>query len=247
MISLAERIRRGETAIAAAKCEGRDVRKWEQHLEMLKRQAIAPRNIADRDHLNRPEFNALCEHLDDDNRDIVRFLYLSAWRSGEAMTLTWDKVDLNEWVIRLSRKNDKTKRPRTLTLVGELAYVINRRQARRVPSCPFVFHRGGRQIKSIGRQWQTAAVAVGLGRINDAEHYVGVTPHDMRRSAIRNLVKAGIAEAVGMSISGHKTNSTYKRYGIIDEDLQRQALERAQLIQEQESEARKVMPIKKAG
>ena len=47
MISLAERIRRGETAIAAAKCEGRDVRKWEQHLEMLKRQAIAPRNIAE--------------------------------------------------------------------------------------------------------------------------------------------------------------------------------------------------------
>jgi integrase len=69
---------------------------------------------------NRPEFEALCESLNDDNRDIVQFLYLSAWRSGEAKSLTWDKVDENDWVIRLSRKNEKTKSPRTLALVGEL-------------------------------------------------------------------------------------------------------------------------------
>ena len=137
--------------------------------------------------LNRPEFNALCEHLDEDNRDIVKFLYLSAWRSGEAMTLTWDKVDLNDWVIRLSRKNDKTKRPRVLTLVGELADIINRRQAKRLPSCPFVFHRRGQGIKSIRRQWQTAAGAVGLGSFDEAKNYSRITPHDMRRSAVRNI------------------------------------------------------------
>jgi integrase len=64
--------------------------------------------------VNRPEFDALCEHLDDENRDLVKFLYLSAWRSGEAKSLEWNKVDLNDNVIQLSRKNEKTKRPRTL-------------------------------------------------------------------------------------------------------------------------------------
>jgi len=50
-----------------------------------------------------------------------------------------------------------------------------------------------------------------------------------------------------MSISGHRTNSTYKRYGIIDEDVQARALEKAQQHQRHEIEARKVVPIKKAG
>jgi len=188
--------------------------------------------------INRPEFDALCAHLDDDNRDIVKFLYLSAWRSGEAKSLTWDKVDLTDWVIRLSRKNDKTKRPRTLALVGELADIINRRQAKRLSFCPYVFHRNGEQVKSFRGAFKAAAEAVGLA---------GLVPHDMRRSAIRNLIKAGVDESVGMSISGHRTNSTYKRYGIIDEDVQRKALENAQQHQQQEIEARKVVPIKRVG
>ncbi len=41
VVNLAERIRRGEIAIAAAKSRGRDVTGWEQHLETLKREAIA--------------------------------------------------------------------------------------------------------------------------------------------------------------------------------------------------------------
>ncbi|HEX2933609.1 MAG TPA: hypothetical protein VHV54_28030 [Candidatus Binatia bacterium] len=45
------------------------------------------------------------------------------------------------------------------------------------------------------------------------------------------MIKARIAYAVEMSISGHNTNSTYERYGIIDEDAQRQALKSAQLRQ----------------
>ena len=58
-----------------------------------------------------------------------------------------------------------------------------------------------------------AAVAAGLGSIHKdpgtgKEAYHGVTPHDMRRSGTRNLIKADVSEAVDMSISGHKTNST---------------------------------------
>lgn len=202
--------------------------------------------------INRPEFDALCEHLDEDNRDIVQFLYLSAWRSGEAKSLEWSKIDLNDYVIRLSRKNEKTKRPRTLALVGELREIIDRRNAKRLPFCQFVFHRGGKPIKSFARQWESAAAAVGLGTITKdktarTRTYAGITPHDMRRSAIRNFTKAGIDESTGMSISGHRTNAVYKRYNIIDEDLQRRSLERVEEHQKREIEQRKIVPIRKAG
>jgi integrase len=199
---------------------------------------------------NRPEFDALCEHLDDDNRDIVQFLYLAAWRSGEAKSLEWSKIDTNDWVIWLSRKNEKTKRPRTLALVGELREIIERRQAKRLPFCPYVFHRAGKPIKSFRRAVKSAAIAAGLGQLvkDEAgkEKYVGFLPHDMRRSGIRNFTKAGIDESTGMSISGHRTNSVYKRYNIIDENIQRQALEKSQEQQHREVEQRKVVPIRKA-
>jgi hypothetical protein len=46
-----------------------------------------------------------------------------------------------------------------------------------------------------------------------------------------------------MSISGHETNSTYKRSGIIDENLQRECLERVHEQQQCEVEEWKVVPI----
>ena len=77
--------------------------------------------------------------------------------------------------------------------------------------------------------------------------YVGIVPHDMRRSGVRNFTKAGLSESEGMSISGHRTNAIYKRYNIIDEDLQRQSLERVAEHQKREIEQRKVVPIRKVG
>jgi len=170
-------------------------------------------------------------------RDIVRFLYNSAWRSGEAKKLEWSKVDVHDWVIRLSRKTEKTKRPRTLALVGELREIIERRLAKRTPECPYVFHRSGKPIKSFRRSFKTAFKNAGLE---------GIIPHDMRRSGIRNFTKAGLGESEGMAISGHKTNSVYKRYNVIDEELQRQSLQRVHEQQQREIEQRKVVPIRKA-
>ncbi len=187
--------------------------------------------------VNAADFEAIAVRIEDqDTRDIVEFLYRSAWRSGEAKSLTWDKVDLTDWVIRLSRKNEKTKRPRTLALVGELRAIIERRQQRRFLNCALVFHRAGKAIKRFDRAFKSACKKEGFAEL---------VVHDMRRSAIRNFTKAGLSPSEGMSISGHRTDSIYRRYNIIDEEMQRRSLERVQEHQQQEIETRKVVPLKK--
>lgn len=83
--------------------------------------------------------------------------------------------------------------------------------------CPFVFHRNGEQIKEFRTAWKNACKAAGCP---------GKLIHDMRRSAVRTFERAGVPRSVAMSIVGHKTESIYRRYAIVDEAMQREAAAR---------------------
>jgi integrase len=66
--------------------------------------------------------------------------------------------------------------------------------------------RAGTQRKGMRKRWLTAVVKAGVpGRI----------PHDFRRTAVRNLERRGVARSVAMKITGHKTESVYRRYAIV--------------------------------
>ena len=66
----------------------------------------------------------------------------------------------------------------------------------------------GRQLTRITRAWKTACRKIGLeGRLF----------HDFRRSAVRNLSRAGILQQVSKAITGHKTDSIFSRYNIVSQ------------------------------
>ena len=94
---------------------------------------------------------------------------------------------------------------------------IHRQLAATGTICPFVFHRDGERIVHFRAAWKNACKAVGCP---------GALVHDMRRSAVRTFERAGVPRSVAMSIVGHKTESTYRRYAIVDEAMQREAAAR---------------------
>lgn len=164
-------------------------------------------------------------------------------------SLEWRDVAAD--VIRLRRENSKNKNPRLLPLRDELAEIIERAREARRPDRPHVFQLDGEPIGDFRKAWRNACVAAGLGRFEKTEngkaYYLGLIVHDLRRSAVRNMIKAGIPEKVAMGLSGHKTRSVFDRYHIVSEDDLARASERLFGHLAEQSEAAKVIPLKRVG
>jgi integrase len=223
------------------------------------------------------EFRALQEHLPEHLRDFTRFGYLTGWRKGEIASLRWEDVESD--VIRLRAENSKNGEARAVTLDGELTELMERRKAARqvkrkedVVIAAHVFHHEGQPIVDFRKTWATACCMAGLGKLVcpkcngavDAEYkcsncsleweraqlkYIGRLFHDFRRTAVRNMIRAGVPERVAMSVSGHKTRSIFDRYNIVSEQDLRDAMQRTQayLTTNAEQERRKVVRVRPAG
>lgn len=148
--------------------------------------------------------------------------------------LEWRDVDLPGKVVRLRPEISKNKDGRVLPLSGELLEIIERAHSSRQLDCPFVFHRRGEAIGDFRKAWSNACKAAGLGKS---------LVHDLRRTAVRNMVRAGIPDRVAMTLSGHKTRSIFDRYNIVTEADLEQAAERLQAHLATRSNRAKVAPI----
>jgi integrase len=161
------------------------------------------------------DYLALRGAVPDYLKPVVAIGYHTGFRREEILTLTWEQVDLDRRRITLKAADTKTNEARMVVITDDLHKVLTAWKARRdecYPSWPLVCYRvKNKQPVPVGdfrKVWQTALKKIGLeGRLF----------HDFRRSAIRQMMKAGIPEKVAMMISGHKTRSVFDRYHIVNE------------------------------
>ena len=149
------------------------------------------------------QFLAIAEQLpSDDLRDVTEFLYLTGWRLNEALTHEWR--DINGITLRLLPERSKSGRGRAIDMGARLgAPIMVRRTKRRLDSR----RPAGKPMlcTSVSRSWRKAAVRAALA---------GIVANDLRRTAARNMVSAGVPERVAMIQLGLRTLSMFDRYKI---------------------------------
>jgi hypothetical protein len=94
-----------------------------------------------------------------------------------------------------------------------------------------VFHRNGKRILDFRCAWRNACQAAGLAVTIDQLDETKIVkplriPHDLRRTAVRSLERAGVPRSVAMQMVGHKTEAIYRRYAIVSESDLRAAAEK---------------------
>jgi integrase len=152
-------------------------------------------------------------------------LYATGMRSGQASKLTWDMVDNNVSELHVPGELTKNGEDFTLPLVYRdgrpmFDFVTDLKKFVRQPHQPIF------DTTDFRSQWRQACAKLGLGIYNpETQVYRGLRPHDFRRTACRNMIKAGIPQAVAMAISGHKTDSMFRRYAIMDRTAVQEAFE----------------------
>ena len=127
---------------------------------------------------------------------------------------------LNEYLLKEARKSHARDFdfPLTKELRGVLEGVVAataRLEREKGRMIPWLFHRAGEPIRSYRRSWKTACRLAGLRAY----------PHDFRRTAVRNLERAGVSRSAAMAMVGHRTQSIYQRYAIADETALREGLQ----------------------
>ena len=193
----------------------------------------------------RDAFEAVRKRLRPDLQVAVMIAYTFGWRiQSEVLTLTLSQVDLEAGTLRLDPGSTKNDDGRIVYLTPELQRLIAE-QLERVKTLsrklervvPYLFphpHRKGRYAGTRLLDFKTAW----LKACKDA-NVVGMIRHDFRRTAVRNLVNAGVPERVAQTMTGHKTRSVFDRYHIVSPNDLKEAAKRLAAIPAKTLEDRK--------
>jgi len=132
----------------------------------------------------------------------------SAAGRGELLPLRKEQLDLELKQITLYPGTTKNSESRTLPIYGEMSPALSdqMQSLKELPKCKWVFHRNGKRIRSFRASRRLACERAGVA---------GLLFHDLRRSAVRNMRRAGISEKIAMAISGHRTREVFDRYDIV--------------------------------
>lgn len=177
----------------------------------------------------------LRDQLPDHQKLILVIGYHFGMRRGEILQLRWDQVDWEANLIRLEKKQTKAKQARIAPLYGELKAWLDMAHASRDTGCAFIVSWKGHGITEVKTAWKKARQRAGVPDL---------LVHDLRRTAIRNMIRAGIPEKRAMMISGHRTRDVFDRYDITDErDIQADGEKLAQYLDEKSKVNTKITTV----
>ena len=181
-------------------------------------------------------------------RLLLEMAYTVGWRRGELIKLCVKQVDLRKGVLRLDPGTTKNKKGREAAVTTALEMLLREAVGGKKPEDPLFTRDDGKPVKDFRGAWRNMCVRAGVGEYRCAscdspwqpikefgrQHcpcgsrkrkYEGRILHDFRRSAARNLRKAGVPENVIMAIGGWKTRSMFDRYAIVNNDDTRRAMQ----------------------
>ena len=156
-----------------------------------------------------------------------------AWRKSELENLRVNQVDLIAGTVRLEPGETKNDEGRTAIMPSTVRLLLEPCIVGKKPEDLVFTREDGSRIQDFRKTWNTACSAAKVP---------GLLFHDLRRTGVRNMIRAGIPERVAMTISGHKTRSILDRYNIVStQDLKVAArrMEEAAIVATQEVAAQK--------
>jgi integrase len=180
------------------------------------------------------QYRAVLGRLPGYLQPVIQVAYITGWRTrSELLTRQWRHIDMvNGWLV-LDPGEAKNQQARRFPFTPELRAVLEG-QRERVSTIerktgqiiPHVFvHDTGTPIKAYRDVWKRACREAGIpGRI----------PHDFRRTAVRNLERAGVPRSASMAMTGHKTASVFTRYAIVDSTMLQEAAAKLATLHESE-------------
>ena len=196
-----------------------------------------PEDNARQGFFEKNDFYTVLSHIEDaDVSDFLEFFFWTGMRPAEIRSLAWPAYDRETRTIRLHAKDAKTGFGRALAVEGPLEEIVKRRMAARRFDCELIFHKNGKPLGEFRKRWKTACKLAGITeRI----------PYDLRRTAVRNMIRAGVSEKTTMSITGHRTRAVFDRYNIVSEKDLREAVTKTAAYVESLPSNAEVIPIEK--
>ncbi len=179
------------------------------------------------------QFQAILKNLPAEFQPLFELAYITGWRiRSELLTRQWRHVDFSGkgWLrIDAGEAKDATA-GREFQFTTWMRDALERQrkfiskvEKRTGAVIPWVFCRpDGVRIHTFCEPWGKACKATGIDRI----------PHDFRRTAVRNLERAGVPRTTAMAMIGHKTESIYRRYSIVDQAMLEMGTSKLEALQQ---------------
>lgn len=172
------------------------------HFEML------PVDNARSGVLSHEEYRIIRDALPPYARIALVIAYHTGARKGEIRKIRKDKIEFRSARIDLPGRTTKNKTPRYLPIYGDMRAELDMALSATSPECPLLVQHEGKPVFDWEKSWRAAC--------NGAK-IPGTLFHDLRRTALTNMIEAGFSEKEAMEISGHKTRAVFDRYHIVSE------------------------------